>query len=97
MSQMLHIESDRADVRVQIVEVDAMDSNDGEAASQEQTPDAEDAAAPTASPGPSPADSGSGGAQSLVGARASDRVAAGEPLPDEPPFDTDSEGTAQNS
>jgi hypothetical protein len=36
---------------------------------------------------PDPARAGSGGAQSIVGARASDRVAAGEPLPDSPPYD----------
>jgi hypothetical protein len=36
---------------------------------------------------PDPAQAGSGGAQSIVGARASDRVAAGEPLPDSPPYD----------
>jgi len=48
-------------------------------------------------PGPSPAEIGSGGAQRIVGARISDRVAAGEPVPDGPPFDTDSEGNAQDS
>lgn len=37
--------------------------------------------------GPSPADAGSGGAQSVVGARVSDRVAAGEDAPGGPPFD----------
>lgn len=36
---------------------------------------------------PDPSQAGSGGAQSIVGARASDRVAAGEPLPDSPPYD----------
>lgn len=40
-------------------------------------------------PGPSPADIGSGGAQRLEGARISDRVAGGEPVPDGPPFDED--------
>jgi hypothetical protein len=40
-------------------------------------------------PGPSPADVGSGGAQRIEGARVSDRVAAGEPVPDGPPFDAD--------
>jgi hypothetical protein len=45
-------------------------------------------------PGPSPADVGSGGAQRIVGARISDRVAGGEPVPDGPPFDTDSEGSS---
>ena len=42
-------------------------------------------------PGPSPAETGSGGA------RISDRVAAGEAVPDGPPFDTDSEGNTQDS
>jgi hypothetical protein len=36
---------------------------------------------------PDPAQAGSGGAQSIVGARASDRVAGDEPLPDSPPYD----------
>ncbi|MDQ3628120.1 MAG: hypothetical protein M3419_04810 [Actinomycetota bacterium] len=48
-------------------------------------------------PGPSPADIGSGGAQRIGGARISDRVAAGEAVPDGPPFDTDSEGNPQDS
>jgi len=48
-------------------------------------------------PGPSPGDIGSGGAQRIVGARISDRVAAGEPVPDGPPFDTDSEGNTEDS
>jgi hypothetical protein len=39
-------------------------------------------------PGPGPADIGSGGAQRIVGARISDRVSAGEPVPDGPPFNT---------
>src|SRR5665647_2787005 len=47
-------------------------------------------------PGPSPAETGSGGAQRIVGARISDRVAAGEAVPDGPPFDTDSEGNTQD-
>lgn len=38
-------------------------------------------------PGPGPTDIGSGGAQRIVGARISDRVSAGEPVPDGPPFD----------
>lgn len=38
-------------------------------------------------PGPGPADIGSGGAQRIVGARISDRVSAGEAVPDGPPFD----------
>jgi hypothetical protein len=41
-------------------------------------------------PGPSPAEVGSGGAQRIVGARISDRVAAGEASPDGPPFDSQS-------
>jgi len=39
--------------------------------------------------GPDPSEAGSGGAQSVVGARTSDRLAAGEPKPAGPPFDTD--------
>ena len=39
-------------------------------------------------PGPSPAEAGSGGAQSAVGARESDRLAAGEPPAEGKPFDT---------
>ena len=42
-------------------------------------------------PGPGPDDIGSGGAQRIVGARISDRISAGEPVPDGPPFDGDSE------
>jgi hypothetical protein len=38
-------------------------------------------------PGPSPAEAGSGGAQSVVGARESDRLAAGEPPATGKPFD----------
>ncbi len=48
-------------------------------------------------PGPSPTDIGSGGAQRIVGARISDRVAAGEPVPDGPPFDTGTESDPQDS
>jgi hypothetical protein len=44
----------------------------------------EDPAGPRGNP--DPAQAGSGGAQSVVGARASDRVAADEPLPDSPPY-----------
>jgi hypothetical protein len=44
----------------------------------------EDPADPRGNPDPSAA--GSGGAQSIVGARASDRVAAAEPLPDSPAY-----------
>jgi len=39
-----------------------------------------------ANPGKDPREAGSGGAQSQPGARVSDRAAAGEPLPDGPPF-----------
>jgi hypothetical protein len=45
----------------------------------------------------SPTETGSGGAQNIAGARISDRVAAGQPLPDEPPFDSHSEGDTRNS
>jgi hypothetical protein len=41
---------------------------------------------PAARPNPDPSAAGSGGAQSIVGARASDRVAADEPLPDSPAY-----------
>jgi hypothetical protein len=47
--------------------------------------------------GPSPGEVGSGGAQRVVGARTSDRVAGGEALPDGPPFDTDSDGDTEDS
>jgi hypothetical protein len=46
--------------------------------------DPDDAAPPAGNP--DPAQAGSGGAQSIVGARASDRVAGGEPLPDSPAY-----------
>jgi hypothetical protein len=39
--------------------------------------------------GPLPGEVGSGGAQRIVGARISDRVAGGEAAPDGPPFDVD--------
>lgn len=42
-------------------------------------------------PGPSPAEAGSGGAQSVVGARESDRLAAGEPPAAGAPFETETE------
>jgi hypothetical protein len=42
-------------------------------------------------PGPSPAAAGSGGAQSVVGARESDRLAAGQPPAAGAPFDTGTE------
>jgi hypothetical protein len=38
-------------------------------------------------PGLDPSEAGSGGAQRIVGARISDRVAGSEPVPDGPPFD----------
>ncbi|WP_427135106.1 hypothetical protein [Pseudarthrobacter sp. S9] len=44
-------------------------------------------------PGPSPAEAGSGGAQSSTGARESDRLAAGEPPTAGSPFDTDTKDT----
>lgn len=47
-----------------------------------------DATTTGAPPGPSPAEAGSGGAQSVVGARESDRRAAGEPPAAGPPFET---------
>ncbi len=37
-----------------------------------------------------PAEQGSGGAQSLVGGRVSDRLSSGEPAPDGPASDADS-------
>ncbi|MGI8752657.1 MAG: hypothetical protein ACR2MN_10165 [Acidimicrobiales bacterium] len=37
--------------------------------------------------GLSPTETGSGGAQNIAGARISDRVAGGQPTPDDPPFD----------
>ena len=40
-------------------------------------------------PGLDPADVGAGGAQHVIGSRISDRVAAGQPVPDGPPFDHD--------
>ncbi len=43
--------------------------------------------------GPSPAEAGSGGAQSVVGARESDRLAAGEPPTAGKPFDTGTRDT----
>lgn len=42
-------------------------------------------------PGPSPAEAGSGGAQSVVGAQESDRLAAGEPAAGGVPFETGAE------
>ena len=47
-------------------------------------------------PGLSPTETGSGGAQNIAGARVSDRVAGGQPLPDDPPFDTDPEAGRQS-
>ena len=44
-------------------------------------------------PGPSPAEAGSGGAQSVIGARESDRLAAGEPPTKGKPFDTGTKNT----
>ena len=48
-----------------------------------------DAPSPSSAAGPMPGEIGSGGAQRIVGARISDRVAGGEPPPEGPPFDTD--------
>lgn len=49
-------------------------------------------------PAPSPTEIGSGGAQRSTGARVSDRISAGEPVPDGPPFETDAErGTRDSS
>lgn len=50
-----------------------VDRNPGEATQPEQ--------------GLSPTETGSGGAQNIAGARISDRVAGGQPTPDDPPFD----------
>lgn len=51
---------------------------------------------PASSPeaGLSPTETGSGGAQNIAGARIPDRAAAGQPLPDEPPFDSRSGGSS---
>jgi hypothetical protein len=48
-------------------------------------------------PVPGPGDIGAGGAQRIEGARTTDRVAASEPVPDGPPFETDSEGSPQHN
>lgn len=53
----------------------------------EQTGTTGDGSGSDPEPGPGPTDVGSGGAQRVVGARISDRVAGGEPVPDGPPFD----------
>ena len=58
------------------------------------TPDAdadEHEAEGTTPSGPLPGEIGSGGAQRIVGARISDRVAGGDSAPDGPPFTTDSD------
>lgn len=49
--------------------------------------------APVIPPGPSPAEAGSGGAQSVIGARESDRIAAGEPPAAGSPFNTGAKDT----
>jgi hypothetical protein len=54
--------------------------------------DGQPGASTVAEPGPSPRDIGSGGAQRVEGARISDRVAAGQPVPEAPPFDIDEGG-----
>jgi hypothetical protein len=48
---------------------------------------ATDASGGAPTPGPTPSDIGSGGAQRIEGARISDRVAGGEPVPDGPDRD----------
>lgn len=93
-------------------QVEGVHTPSGEAASGEsrveQMPDVEgvsegrvdgdpDEPATPPGPGPSPEETGSGGAQRIVGARISDRVAGGEPVPEGPPFDTDSEGNSQDT
>lgn len=50
---------------------------------------------PSPEPGPSPTEIGSGGAQRIVGARISDRVPAGEPVPDGLSFDENTEPRSQ--
>ena len=45
------------------------------------------AGSPDSAAGPMPGEIGSGGAQRIVGAWISDRVAGGEPPPEGPPFD----------
>jgi hypothetical protein len=45
-----------------------------------------DEATSTPEPGLDPADVGAGGAQHVIGSRISDRVSAGQPVPDGPPF-----------
>jgi len=56
----------------------------------EGTPDANPGETVTPpEPGPSPTEVGSGGAQRVVGARVSDRVAGGESAPGGPPFDSE--------
>jgi hypothetical protein len=49
-------------------------------------------AATTAAEGPLPDEVGAGGAQRIVGARISDRVAGGATAPDGPPFEGDGSG-----
>jgi hypothetical protein len=61
---------------------------DTSAGSDDPDPEAGPADVPT---GPLPDETGSGGAQRIVGARISDRVAGGAPRPDGPPFGTDEE------
>lgn len=47
--------------------------------------------------GPLPGEVGAGGAQRIVGARISDRVAGGADAPDGPPFDDDGSGAGAGS
>ncbi|MDQ6840721.1 MAG: hypothetical protein M3137_20885 [Actinomycetota bacterium] len=71
-------ESRRAEIRdVEGATEGTVDRNPGEATPPE--------------PGLSPTKTGSGGAQNIAGARISDRMAGKQPLPDEPPFDGDTE------
>jgi hypothetical protein len=47
-------------------------------------------------PGPGPDDIGAGGAQRLQGGRISDRLAAGEAVPEGVPFDAEGDGTSED-
>jgi hypothetical protein len=56
-----------------------------------------DRAEPDTPEGPLPGEVGAGGAQRIVGARISDRVAGGAERPDGPPFDDDGSGAGAGS
>jgi hypothetical protein len=58
--------------------------------------DGEPEGTPPPDPGPGPADLGAGGAQRLAGARISDRISAGEAVPEGPPFAEDSDGNPED-